>query len=146
MGNISPQDNVKSPAQTVPSSSVSKSHKSLPYRACLVHHKEQYHLDKNLLSQPRATKYLVKVRTEVSSGRHMAKLNYSAPGMWCVCVCVCVCACVHACVCVEPQCSRYSCIIIAQFFDGEILTDMILSYSSPFTSIVSSSKANTGGS
>ena len=69
------QDKTKSPSKTVPSSSVSKSHKSLPRRACLVHHKEQYHLDKNLLSQPRATKYLLKVRTEISPGRYMAKLE-----------------------------------------------------------------------
>ena len=69
------QDKTKSPSKTVPSSSVSKSHKSLPRRACLVHHKEQYHLDKNLLSQPKATKYLLKVRTEISPGRYMAKLE-----------------------------------------------------------------------
>ena len=75
IGNVSPQDKVNPPAQTVPSSSVNKPHKSLPRRACLVHHKEQYHLDNNLLSQPRATKYLVKVRTEISPGRFMAKLE-----------------------------------------------------------------------
>ena len=69
------QDKTKSPSKTVPSSSVNKPHKSLPRRACLVHHKEQYHLDNNLLSQPRATKYLVKVRTEISPGRFMAKLE-----------------------------------------------------------------------
>ena len=69
------QDTTKSPSKTVPSSGVNKSHKSLPRRACLVHHKEQYHLDNNLLSQPRATKYLVKVRTEISPGRYMAKLE-----------------------------------------------------------------------
>ena len=77
-GNISSQfvqDKVNPPAQTVPSSSVNKSQKSLPRRACLVHHKEQYHLDNNLLSQPKATKYLVKVRTEISPGRFMAKLE-----------------------------------------------------------------------
>ena len=77
-GNISSQliqDKVKPPARTVPSLSITKSHKSLPRRACLVHHKEQYHLDNNLLSQPRATKYLVKVRTEISPGRFMAKLE-----------------------------------------------------------------------
>ena len=77
-GNVSPhfvQDKVKSPAQTVPSSSVNKSHRSLPRRACLVHLKEQYNIDNNLLSQPRATKYLVKVRTEISPGRYMAKLE-----------------------------------------------------------------------
>ena len=69
------QDKTKSPSKTTPSSSVNKPHKSLPRRACLVHHKEQYHLDNNLLSQPRATKYLVKVRTEISPGRFMAKLE-----------------------------------------------------------------------
>ena len=82
------QDKTKSPA-TVPSSSINKSHKSLPRRACLVHHKEQYHLDKNLLSQPRATKYLVKVRTEISPGRYMAKLELQCSRYVCVC-CVCV--------------------------------------------------------
>ena len=69
------QDKTKSPSKTVPSSSVNKSHKSLPRRACLIHHKEQYHLDNNLLSQPKATKFLVKVRTEISPGRFMAKLE-----------------------------------------------------------------------
>ena len=69
------QDKTKSPSKTVPSSSVNKSHKSLPRRACLVHHKDQYHLDNNLLSQPKATKFLVKVRTEISPGRFMAKLE-----------------------------------------------------------------------
>ena len=69
------EDKTKSPAKTVPSSSVNKSHRSLPHRACLVHLKEQYHLDHDLLSQPRATKYLVKVRTEISPGRYMAKLE-----------------------------------------------------------------------
>ena len=61
--------------KTVPSSSVNKSHRSLPRRACLVHLKEQYHLDHDLLSQARATKYLLKVRTEISPGRYMAKLE-----------------------------------------------------------------------
>ena len=69
------QDRTKPPAKTVPSSNVDKSHRSLPRRACLVHLKEQYHLDHDLLSQPRATKYLVKVRTEISPGRYMAKLE-----------------------------------------------------------------------
>ena len=69
------QDKTKSSSKTTPSSSVNRPHKSLPHRACLVHHKEQYHLDNNLLSQPRATKYLVKVRTEISPGRFMAKLE-----------------------------------------------------------------------
>ena len=68
------QDTVN-PPEPYASLSVNKSHKSLPRRACLVHHKEQYHLDNNLLSQPKATKYLVKVRTEVSPGRFMAKLE-----------------------------------------------------------------------
>ena len=63
------------PAKTVPSSSGSKSHKSLPRRSCLVYLKEQYHLDVDLLAQPRATKYLVKVRTEISLGQYMAKLE-----------------------------------------------------------------------
>ena len=74
------QDKTKSPSKTVPSSSVNKSHKSLPRRACLVHHKEQYHLDNNLLSQPKATKFLVKVRTEISPGRFMAKLELQCSG------------------------------------------------------------------
>ena len=69
------QDKTKPPAETVPSLSVNKSHRSLPRRACLVHLKEQYHLDHDLLSQPRSTKYLVKVRTEISPGRYMAKLE-----------------------------------------------------------------------
>ena len=69
------QDKTKSPSKTVPSSSVHKSHRSLPRRACLAYLREQYHLDSNLLSQPRATKYLVKVRTEISPGRYMAKLE-----------------------------------------------------------------------
>ena len=69
------QDKTKPPAKTVSSLSVNKSHRSLPRRACLVHLKEQYHLDHDLLSQPRATKYLVKVRTEISPGRYMAKLE-----------------------------------------------------------------------
>jgi len=77
-GNIPPlliQNKTKPSAKTVPSLSVNKSHRSLPRRTCLVHLKEQYHLDHNLLSQPRATKYLVKVRTEISPGRYMAKLE-----------------------------------------------------------------------
>ena len=69
------QDKTKPPAKTVPSSSVNKSHRSLPRRACLVHLNEQYQLDHDLLSQPRATKFLVKVRTEISPGRYMAKLE-----------------------------------------------------------------------
>ena len=69
------QDKTKPSAKTVPSLGVNKSHRSLPRRTCLVHLKEQYHLDHNLLSQPRATKYLVKVRTEISPGRYMAKLE-----------------------------------------------------------------------
>ena len=44
-------------------------------RACFVHLQEQYHLDNNLLSQSRATKYFVKVRTEINPGRYMAKLE-----------------------------------------------------------------------
>ena len=69
------QDKAEPPAKTVPSSSVNKSHRSLPRRACLVHLNEQYRLDHELLSQPRATKFLVKVRTEISPGRYMAKLE-----------------------------------------------------------------------
>ena len=41
----------------------------------MVYNKEQYNLDSKLLSLPRATKYLVKVRTEISPGRFMAKLE-----------------------------------------------------------------------
>ena len=69
------QDKRKSPAGLTPPASVNKSHRSLPRRACLVHLQEQYHLDHNLLPQPRATKYLVKVRTEIEPGRYMAKLE-----------------------------------------------------------------------
>ena len=69
------QDKTKPPAKTVPSSSVNKSHRSLPRRACLVYLQDQYRLDHDLLSQPRATKFLVKVRTEISPGRYMAKLE-----------------------------------------------------------------------
>ena len=69
------QDKTKPPAKTVPSTNVDKAYRSLPRRACLVHLKEQYNLDHDLLSQPRATKYLVKVRTEISPGRYMAKLE-----------------------------------------------------------------------
>ena len=116
-GNISPQDKVNPPAQTVPSSSVSKSHKSLPRRACLVHHKEQYHLDKNLLSQPRATKYLVKVRTEISPGRYMAKLELQCSRYVRVCVCACACGTTM----LQVQLYNNSTI-----FDGEILTDFVL--------------------
>jgi len=46
-----------------------------PRRACVVYKNEQYSLDPKLLSLPRATKYLVKVRTEISPGRFMAKLE-----------------------------------------------------------------------
>ncbi|XP_065920927.1 uncharacterized protein [Dysidea avara] len=46
-----------------------------PRRACVVYKNEQYSLDHELLSLPRATKYLVKVRTEISPGRFMAKLE-----------------------------------------------------------------------
>ena len=53
---------------------ISGQKKSLPRHACLVHSKEQYRLDKNLLKQPQASMYLVKERTEISPGRFMAKL------------------------------------------------------------------------
>ena len=46
-----------------------------PRKACVVYKNEQYSLDPKLLSLPRATKYLVKVRTEISPGRFMAKLE-----------------------------------------------------------------------
>lgn len=46
----------------------------LPRKACLVHRDEQYILNSNSLSLPHATKYLVKVRNEISPGRFMAKL------------------------------------------------------------------------
>ena len=52
-----------------------KPQKSFPRRACVVYNKEQYSLDPKLLSLPRATKYLVKKRTEISPGRYMAKLE-----------------------------------------------------------------------
>jgi len=45
-----------------------------PRRACVVHKDEQYSLDAKLLPLPRATKYLVKRREEISLGRFMAKL------------------------------------------------------------------------
>ena len=70
-----PQPFVQDKLKTFPSSSVNKSHRSLPRKACVVYLKEQYHLDHNLLSQPTATKYLVKVRSEISPGRYMAKLE-----------------------------------------------------------------------
>jgi len=71
------QDKAKAPVKTAPSSiaNVNKSHRLLPRRACLVYHNEQYHLDTKLLSQPKATKYLLKVRTEISPGRYMARLE-----------------------------------------------------------------------
>jgi len=47
----------------------------LPRRACIAYKNEQYSLDPKLLSLPRVTKYLVKVRTEISPGRFMAKLE-----------------------------------------------------------------------
>jgi len=47
----------------------------LPRRACIAYKSEQYSLDPKLLLLPRATKYLVKVRTEISPGRFMAKLE-----------------------------------------------------------------------
>ena len=80
VGNRTKQHYVKSKtkaaAKTVPSSIASvKSHRLLPRRACLVYHNEQYHLDIKLLSQPKATKYLLKVRTEISPGRYMARLE-----------------------------------------------------------------------
>ncbi|XP_065919477.1 uncharacterized protein [Dysidea avara] len=46
-----------------------------PRKACVVYKNEQYSLDPKLLPLPRATKYLVKVRTEISPGRFMAKLE-----------------------------------------------------------------------
>ena len=67
---------LKSPAKIVPSiANVNKSYRLLPCRACLVYLKDQYHLDTNLLSQPKATKYLIKVRTEITPGRYMARLE-----------------------------------------------------------------------
>ena len=48
---------------------------TFPRRACLVYNNDQYPLDRHLLSQPLATKYLVKVRTEISPGCFMAKLD-----------------------------------------------------------------------
>ena len=57
------------------SSSSNKPKGTFPRRACLVYNNEQYPLDHHLLSQPLATKYLVKVRTEISPGRFMAKLE-----------------------------------------------------------------------
>jgi len=47
----------------------------LPRRACIAYKSEQYSLDPKLLSLPKATKYLVKVRTEISPGCFMAKLE-----------------------------------------------------------------------
>ena len=76
-GNTLPlvQDKTKLPEKTSLSLSDNESHQSLPRRACLVHLNEQYQVDHDLLSQPRATKFLVKVRTEISPGRYMAKLE-----------------------------------------------------------------------
>ena len=45
-----------------------------PRRACIVYKDEQYSLDAKLSTLPRVMKYLVKVRTEISPGRFMAKL------------------------------------------------------------------------
>ena len=52
IGNVLPlvQDKTKPPAKTVPSSSVNKSHRSLPRRACLVYLHEQYRLDSGVAS------------------------------------------------------------------------------------------------
>ncbi len=46
----------------------------LPMRACLVFNNEQYRLEANLLSQPEATKYLVKTRVEIEPGRYLTRL------------------------------------------------------------------------
>ena len=76
VGNVLPYAHNQTKTSTpVSSSSVNKSQRPLPRKACLVYNKEQYHLDHNLLSQPKANKYLVKVRTEISPGRYMAKLE-----------------------------------------------------------------------
>ncbi len=69
------QNKKQDPGETLPSSLVKKSHRGLPRKACIAYLNEQYQLDNNLLSQPRATKYLIKVRTEISPGRYMAKLD-----------------------------------------------------------------------
>ena len=81
VGNISQpyiQDRtLKPPAKIAPSSiaNVNNSHRLLPRRACLVYLEDQYHLDTNLLSQPRATKYLIKVRAEITPGRYLTRLE-----------------------------------------------------------------------
>ena len=74
---IAKEHDVDTIIKAAPSSkfNVNESHRSLPRRACLVHLKEQYHLAHDLLSQPRATKYLLKVRTEISPGRYMTKME-----------------------------------------------------------------------
>ena len=73
------QENVPPVAHGTPkpsaSLSISKSHRTLPHRAYLVHLKDQYNLDHKMLSQPHATKYFVKVRTEISPGHYMANLE-----------------------------------------------------------------------
>ena len=46
-----------------------------PRKACVLYKNEQYGLDPKLLSLPRETKYLVKVRTEICPGRYVAKLE-----------------------------------------------------------------------
>ena len=58
-----------------PLTASSKPKGTFPRRACLVYNNEQYPLDHHLLSQSLATKYLVKVRTEIIPGRFMTKLQ-----------------------------------------------------------------------
>ena len=79
---VSSRKNPSSKLQAKPSAKPSAKHGAsnvdrpprFPRRACVVYKDEQYSLDAKLLSLPRATKYLVKVRTEISPGRFMAKL------------------------------------------------------------------------
>ena len=63
------------PVNNSMTSNTNKPQRSFPRRACVVYKNEQYSLDPKLFSLPRATKYLVKVKTENSPGRFMAKLE-----------------------------------------------------------------------
>ena len=85
-GNTLPlvQDKTKLPEKKSLSLSDNESHQSLSRRACLVHLNEQYQIDHYLLSQPRATKFLVKVRTEISPGRYMTKLELHCSRYICI--------------------------------------------------------------
>ena len=79
VGNVLPPVHNQTKTSTPVSSHVNKSHRPLPCKACLVYGKEQYDLNHNLLSQPRTTKYLVKVQREINPGRYITKLELHCP-------------------------------------------------------------------